>query len=771
MDADLQFRRGLEELVRGHFDGCAASISSSCADSSAASEEDLAESSRRHESHILSRLVAREADEIFNNIERESEILALSGLHSVSTFDSSLLRETRRSNSGSNTNASSTPVGRDAGSPAVSYRSQAFQIWRELEDVSVAMERERRLQGRRERSRGGSEVLRSRPSLVSPGGSEVSRSRPSREFSTEIRQEVLEREREREMEREREREWERERESERVRRIISQLFTETEPRTRSRAPPSREDNSRTEQVRMVREWIQERDPARASRREEREWERERGRERSAGAVVEQENGQRRQMLRIRGRQARSDLISRMARERQRELHSLSEHQAVTRFSHRTRIQALLRGRFLRNIPAVEEERPVSVAAREIGQLRQRQRVSGLSLSTHYRLEDAVSYDLESYISDTTSIGHSELSSDVQSQATIEMLDSQETNITTTAAPVTSTTTTTTAQQASTPNQDTLETAPSNIVQISPPPIPEITALENVTATEDPLQPSPENEFNQRHEEGGEANITESRNEGDQLRTMTDMESPEQDWQDDESHTSDDNWQDEFSPPMIDMPEFAQRTNEFVPSDDDNVYSMELRELLSRRSVSNLLHSGFRENLDRLIRSYVQRQGRGPLDWNLDGSAGNLPEGTQNRQRDNGNQELRDRPTLGIPPPPLPPRQRLFHSALRHSNLTRHNVHRHEFEWEAINDIRNDMGRLQQSMNQMQRMLESCMDMQLELQRSVRQEVSAALNRFEGSSGKNIDLADDGTKWSQVKKGTCCVCCDTQIDSLLYRVQG
>lgn len=90
-------------------------------------------------------------------------------------------------------------------------------------------------------------------------------------------------------------------------------------------------------------------------------------------------------------------------------------------------------------------------------------------------------------------------------------------------------------------------------------------------------------------------------------------------------------------------------------------------------MSNLLSNGFGESLERLIRSYVQRRGQGPLNWNID-----APNENQEQERNTETRQFQapiNRPALVIPPPPLPPRQPLWHRELRHNNWSsRHRVH-------------------------------------------------------------------------------------------------
>ncbi|KAJ1289044.1 hypothetical protein BS78_02G135100 [Paspalum vaginatum] len=551
---------------------------------------------------------------------------------------------------------------------------------------------------------------------------------------------------------------------------------------------------------------------------------------------------RRDAPRIRGRQARLELVMRMAADRQAELHRLSQHRAVSDFPHRNRIHALLRGRFLRNGGLPEERRPPSVAARELGQLRQRHPVSGLRLenlvrgqadsqvdaSSAHDIELSTNDHSESRPSETTQETHERTSENIS----LEQIDGMAiTPGFESGSPSIAEVFSGSHSQAESQddlgqerrdwqqfpdsvvgeserswheNGDTISSHEGTAVEDDHDHLPEAneesTSVDHLregheeSISDDSLPEMPEEQHDSDHlpavlEELHEHNnnhVQESHGEwstdGRPIEVYDEWQSdhlPEvnEEWHDDdESNDTADNWHDNNSDQPIDHDAaLIRRANTFIPGDDDNVYSTELRELLNRRSVSNLLHSSFRENLDRLIRSYVERQGRGPLPWSLEGTtpAPNSTDQNQEQQREDEDQELQDtvdRPPLVIPPPPMPPRQPLWHSELHHNNWIRQNIHRSssDIEWEAINDLRADMARLQQGMSHMQRMLEACMDMQLELQRSVRQEVSAALNRFIGEQGESKEIIDDGSKWINVRKGTCCICCETPIDSLLYR---
>lgn len=370
-DARSDFERGLEELMRGHLDDCMSFAS--CSSTRNAEDEDdegdqlvrrrrrsdlegddLAESSaaRRRHSRILSRWAARQAQEMITTIERrnrETELMALAGLHSVSTLDFSFLR------------GSQSPTSRRQGAvdrPS-SQASSILQMWRELEDEQVLNHARERVRERLRQQR--SVVSNTNASIISE--SRVSENHVSLEDATESENDYgtwshdqVEQPNNRAENDSSSREQSPdigEIERERVRQIVrgwmdSGISDHSSNVTQRNNSPRAEwlGETERERVRNIREWVQMASQQRGSRGGRREdqvtgvgAQVDRARE---GLVVDQYDGQqehtRRDVLRFRGRQALLDLLVRIETERQRELQGLLEHRAVSDFAHRNRIQ-------------------------------------------------------------------------------------------------------------------------------------------------------------------------------------------------------------------------------------------------------------------------------------------------------------------------------------------------------------------------------------------------------------------------------------------------
>ncbi|XP_019185934.1 PREDICTED: uncharacterized protein LOC109180568 isoform X2 [Ipomoea nil] len=643
-----------------------------------------------------------------------------------------------------------------------------------------------------------------------------------------------------------------------------------------------------ERVRVVREWVQlniQQRGTNASHRDERCAE--------IGSQIEQvrdgmpvnrsETGERRGLRRLCGRQALLDLLLKAQRQRKKELQWLMERKPVSDFAYRNRIQSLLRGRFLRNERSILDEKPASVAASELGVLRQRQTVSDLREGFLSKLDDGSNCQVNSSqsngcpnadhddfetiesqsnngpdvidecyyqdklaadkggeINGSHTVGNSEveivaelnqLEALVQTVETSEQILEYEGHVQETSNfQCNGTVHDQEHESIQNSGEDDLNEGSQGIVAE------EDSEGQGLHSHEISDQYDAPNEINDVHEvhgvDGLERNsiddfgwqgivtpaeesqelVTEHEDtnlqqlsteefrewsEGAQEDTSGDweesvadqwyQESQENDveeqshvqeshneWHDNDGLQEEiDDWLDEHSTHNA-AP--VRSVDAFYIPDDDNVYSMELRELLSRRRVSNLLQSGFRESLDQLIQSYVERQGHASFDWEINGTSSSPGDIEQDHQQDNGNEDEdelngieRDRLDMTSPDSLSLP---IWEQGLPDSNLFHHTPHQHPgMEWEIINDFRINMVRLHQRMDNMQRMLEACMEMQVELQRSVWQEVSAALNRF--APKIDADVCDDVhlndvSKWDKVRKGICCLCCNSNIDSLLYR---
>ncbi|KAM4084160.1 hypothetical protein ACB094_08G111200 [Castanea mollissima] len=594
-----------------------------------------------------------------------------------------------------------------------------------------------------------------------------------------------------------------------------------------------------ERVRIIREWAQMNSQQRVASDDNREDQSadigtqiEQIRDR---LLVNQNGGRnehsRRGIRRLCGRQALLDMLKKAERERLSELQDLLEHRAVSQFAHRNRIQSLLRGRFLRNDRLVDNERPASRAESELGLLRQRPSVSGLREGFCSRLDTSVWSQVSSNHSDTSSNCDTNVNRNDQTQANnaqdvLDELNEQfDPNNALSENDVFIESRDGTGQSLNRSSQEIVasewsetlltETGESYLMQ---------EAVEEITRHSEPIieersipdlpdhvynmdinweeaaaqvEQWPEQVMETDHRVSQQDNMeySEWRDviredvDGNQLGSTSthqelgneDMEQPHlqeapEVWDDDNGfQEAVQHWLDGPSDQGADP---VQVVDTYYFPEDDNEHNVEIRELLNRRRVSNLLHSGFRESLDQLIQSYLQRrEDNAPTDWELPGTSPSHESEEQDLEHQSGDQNDSQRdavesPSLALPssPPPPPPSQPLYYPETHHDNWPQHDMHqRLGIEWDIINDMRIDMARLQQRMNNMQRMLEACMDMQLELQRSIRQEVSAALNRPSDILGACRDgLLKDESKWDYVRKGICCVCCESNINSLLYR---
>lgn len=385
-DVRTEFERGLEEFMRGHLDECISFGSCSSVHNPEDEDEEgdqlvrrrrrselegdnLAESSaaRRRQSQILSRWAARQAQEMITTIERrnrESELIALAGLQTVSMLDSSFLRESQSPSSRRQGAASERPNTQASNTQA----SGILQMWRELEDEHVLNRARERVRERLRQQRS----VESNTNLSSSTASEsqVSENNGGLRDSSESENDYGSWSHGRNEHVDNNNSSSREQspdlgdgERERVRHIV-RGWMDSRTNDHSSNVRQRDDNRRAEwlgdtereRVRIIREWMQmtsqQRGGARATPREDQRSNSEVDRNQNhdtaqvdrvrVGLAVNHEEGQprhvRRDLRRVRGRQALLDLLTRAERERQRELQGLLEHRAVSDFAHRNRIQ-------------------------------------------------------------------------------------------------------------------------------------------------------------------------------------------------------------------------------------------------------------------------------------------------------------------------------------------------------------------------------------------------------------------------------------------------
>ncbi|XP_020256680.1 uncharacterized protein LOC109833426 [Asparagus officinalis] len=180
---------------------------------------------------------------------------------------------------------------------------------------------------------------------------------------------------------------------------------------------------------------------------------------------------------------------------------------------------------------------------------------------------------------------------------------------------------------------------------------------------------------------------------------------------------------------------------------------EILELLRRRRVTTTLSSDFCDKMNRVVMMLLQRQGAQYADENF--SEENVDQSTWriNYEFNNADQAASDASLV-------PSSYQTGH----YPDSWQHNLYTHTLqESESVHDLKNEISQMHQEITDLKKLLASCMEWQTKLQDYVKDEVSSAIHQSV-LFAKTSDSSERTPSW----KGSCCICHEMQIDSLIYR---
>ncbi|CAM0905959.1 unnamed protein product [Alopecurus aequalis] len=475
------------------------------------------------------------------------------------------------------------------------------------------------------------------------------------------------------------------------------------------------------------------------------------------------------VLTVRGRRAMEELVARMAHRRRRELAALADRHAVSRFGHKGRIQSMLRLKLLRQGDTINDEvwnllRPVrphpprcgpeASAMREDSSKTDLQEANECSLQNN-RIDEQQNDDSSPSVEKSTGLSIENL---VNSDCLVNRQYDEKINTEGNQCQEDCANFVNSCVHSQEYSKDSSFTRYDDhcavydnqyMDDISP----------STTSTIRELQDTPSSRGDNLREEDNQS-LNGSWDERALWSSLgwpapVDSMSPDS-WNQDTIGDMENHNQTEFNDrPWIDSPNSWRSLHIATQADGQDLSgNTDICNLLESKKVSKSLESDFSNKMNHLLRAILQKQRQQHM---IDDFGGYYQEHLywqQNHESRNEDQEASAPCSLApVSHVASHPQESWQHSSFEHQHHENQNL----LEMEVR--VRSEMAQIHHEIYELRKLAESCIASQVKMQHSIKEEVCSAL-REAGLMPSQPDIT--------AKKGTCCICHQMQVDSLLYR---